>query len=99
MLARRAARIFYKHQLVRQPGTTKARRKEKSARKTAFLGRRWKLIHDRDSGEFEVYDLQVDPADLENLWGMDPDRDAVLQRELLKWETQAYQSKPKPPGE
>jgi arylsulfatase A-like enzyme len=66
------------------------RRIEKSALKTALLGERWKLIHDRKSDEFELFDLKADPGDLENLWGADPDRDASLQRELLEWERRAY---------
>ncbi len=71
-------------------GRSTPRRKQKLAVKTALLGRRWKLIHDRTSGEFEVYDLRADPGDRENLWGANPDRDALLQRELLEWEREAY---------
>lgn len=71
-------------------GAGNLRRMEKSALKSALLGERWKLIHDRRSGEFEVYDVQADPGDRENLWGADPDRDASLQRELLEWERRAY---------
>ncbi|MBW2391661.1 MAG: hypothetical protein JRG89_24985, partial [Deltaproteobacteria bacterium] len=71
-------------------GQGKPRRAEKAALKSALLGERWKMIHDRKNDEFEVYDVQADPGDYENLWGADPDRDASLQRELLEWERRAY---------
>ncbi|MBW2290844.1 MAG: sulfatase [Deltaproteobacteria bacterium] len=71
-------------------GQGKPRRAEKAALKSALLGERWKMIHDRKNDEFEVYDVQADPGDHENLWGADPDRDASLQRELLEWERRAY---------
>ena len=71
-------------------GKVSEHRPEKVAHKTALLGQRWKLIHDRTTDEFELYDLRADPGDRDDQWGTDPLLDASLRRELLEWECCEY---------
>ncbi len=61
------------------------RRTELTARKTAVVGRRWKLVHDLPTGRFELYDRESDPAERANLWGRAAEGER-LRRRLLAFE-------------
>jgi arylsulfatase A-like enzyme len=61
------------------------RREELTARKTALVGRRWKLVHDLPSGRFELYDRERDPGEQHDLWGRAPEG-LRLRRKLLAFE-------------
>ncbi len=61
------------------------RREELSARKTALIGRRWKLVHDLPSGRFELCDRESDPGERRDLWGRAPEGEG-LRRHLLAFE-------------
>jgi arylsulfatase A-like enzyme len=61
------------------------RREELSARKTALVGRRWKLVHDLPSGRFELYDRESDPGEQRDLWGRVPEG-LRLRQQLLAFE-------------
>lgn len=46
---------------------------ERTARKRALIGERFKLIRDNDTGALELYDLERDPAETRDLAGERPD--------------------------
>ena len=52
------------------------------ASKIMVLEDGWKLIHDRDNGTWELYDLGNDPGEMRNLYDREPERAGRL-RELL----------------
>ena len=60
-------------------------RAELTARKTALVGRRWKLVHDLPTGRFELYDRETDPGEHSDLWGRVPEGER-LRRHLLAFE-------------
>jgi len=56
-------------------------------RKQAVVEDGWKLIHDLDSGRFELYELAADPQELRDLWPRQSDGEvaARLQRLLVEF--------------
>ena len=63
------------------------RNAEKIASLTGVIDERWKLIHNRLSDEFELFDLESDPNEMTNLWGRDPNLDSALKSRLQAWES------------
>jgi len=51
---------------------------ERTARKRALIGERFKLIRDNDTGDLELYDLERDPGETRNLSGARPELVARL---------------------
>jgi arylsulfatase A-like enzyme len=45
----------------------------------------WKLLCDYDGGNRQLFDLQNDPGEMENLAAVDPGRAAALATELVAW--------------
>lgn len=52
----------------------------------AALWDRWKLIHDHETGQSELYDLLEDPGELRDLSDIQPDRVRELEAALDEWE-------------
>ncbi len=60
---------------------------QKTAYKTALLDPRWKLVHDRISGAYELYDRRSDPGEQRDRWGEDRALDEALRTRLDQWES------------
>ncbi|MGH9320632.1 MAG: sulfatase family protein [Vicinamibacteria bacterium] len=67
----------------------------------AVRGSRFKLIWDSRTGERELYDLESDPGERENLEGDEPIREGYLFQELFRWyaEQERLKSETPPPDE
>jgi arylsulfatase A-like enzyme len=66
----------------------------------ALRSGRWKYIEAPDEGTRELYDLEADPGEVENLFQREPDRANALAAELQAWRDRqpAPESEPGPPA-
>jgi arylsulfatase A-like enzyme len=71
--------------------------------KVALVDNRYKLLaNDLNRGDFQLYDLQADPQETNDLSGRQPDRFERMKRELLAWNETAdasFAGKDYPEGE